>query len=179
MSQAPQFDPTRSDAIRELLVETAASGNTTRRRRRRWLIAGSLAFGSVALAGSAAAWGVSHSGWVAMPSATAGASPSFAAVPHWPVNEHGETYGVQGDSPIPPDLIKASGRTAAGVEVDGYIRASDDAAAAQPPASANTPQKVLDWQAERETKYPHGIRIPLYKSDGTTQIGTFCIGNGC
>lgn len=31
-------------------------------------------------------------------------------------------------------------------------------------------------QNERDQKYPNGWDIPVYESDGTTQIGTFHIG---
>jgi hypothetical protein len=31
-------------------------------------------------------------------------------------------------------------------------------------------------QAERDQKYPNGWDVPLYESDGETQIGTFHIG---
>jgi hypothetical protein len=174
MTRAPQFDPARSEAIRALLVETAAASRTEpRRRRRRWLVAGSIVIGSAALAGSAAAWGASHAGWIAAPSATPGGTASFAPIPHWPVNAKGQSYGSEGDSPIAPDLILATatnGRT-------GYVLRKDleDADGTTAMKSFHSPQDALDWQKEHGGKTSY---IPVYKADGTTKIGVFQVGSG-
>ena len=48
-------------------------------------------------------------------------------------------------------------------------------AAAVPHQPAN-PEQALQWQQERDAKYPDGWDVPLFQSDGTTQIGVFHIG---
>jgi len=46
-----------------------------------------------------------------------------------------------------------------------------------PVFSAN-PDEAVRLQAERDARYPNGWDIPVYESDGTTEIGTFYIGVG-
>lgn len=168
MTHPPRFDAVRSEAIRDMLIETVvASHARPRRRARRWLIIGSIAFGSVALAGSAAAVGVSHAGWIAMPAASPGGTPSYAAVPHWPRNANGQTYGAQGDSPVAPDLILATATNGK----DGYIYSKDLAAADG--STVTNPSQAVKWTQEHAGKDTY---IPVYKSDGKTKIGVFQIG---
>lgn len=65
------------------------------------IAAGSLAVGTGAFATA------SQLGWIALPCTSPEAcSPSYAPVPSWPVNESGQTYGVQGDSPVAPILVR-------------------------------------------------------------------------
>jgi hypothetical protein len=71
----------------------------------------------------------------------------------WGVNAQGETYGVPKAGVGEPDLILASGEDAFGQPVDGYVRAED-----------------LQGEAPRD--------IPLFTSDGTTQVGVFHLGAG-
>ena len=76
-----------------------------------------------------------------------------------------------GDSPVPPDLIRASGSDAEGNTVEGYVLSSD---LEQP--MPTSPAEALRMQAEREKKYPNGREVPLYRSDGETVIGAFLAG---
>jgi hypothetical protein len=92
--------------------------------------------------------------------------PSYGDIPSWPVNENGQTYGIQGDSPIPPDLIQAmttDGKT-------GYVLAKD---LEQP--MPDSPEQALEWQKANAGKTRS---IPVYEQDGRTIIGEFIIGNG-
>lgn len=93
------------------------------------------------------------------------------------VNAHGDTYGVEGGPDGQPDLILVSGLAPDGSRVEGYAWASalsgfSPEHAVQP----SNPAEALDWQAERDEKYPTGWDIPVYESDGRTEIGTFHIG---
>ncbi|WP_166880177.1 DUF4175 domain-containing protein [Salinibacterium sp. ZJ450] len=87
------------------------------------------------------------------------------------VNEHGETYGVAGDGSNTPDLIAVIGVADDGTAIEGYARASD---MEQPMPSS--PEEALRSQEEHQAKHPNGREVPVYKSDGTTRIGTFTIG---
>ncbi len=87
------------------------------------------------------------------------------------VNENGETYGVEAEGGKIPDLIAAFGRADDGTLVSGYVRASD---LEQP--MPTSPEEAIRMQEEYLAKYPNGRDIPVYKSDGTTRIGTFTIG---
>ena len=40
-------------------------------------------------------------------------------------------------------------------------------------AGIQTPQEALKWQEKFEKDYPNGYYIPVYQSDGETQIGWF------
>lgn len=46
------------------------------------------------------------------------------------------------------------------------------------PDLPSNPEEALRWQAERTAKYPNGWDIPVYESDGVTQIGLFHVPNG-
>ena len=87
------------------------------------------------------------------------------------VNENGETYGVEGEGGKIPDLIAVTGRADDGTFVSGYVRASD---MEQP--MPTSPEEAIRMQEEYQAKYPNGRDIPVYRSDGTTRIGTFTIG---
>ena len=41
---------------------------------------------------------------------------------------------------------------------------------------AGLPPAMPIWQEERDKKYPNGWDIPVFESDGATQIGTFHVG---
>lgn len=93
------------------------------------------------------------------------------------VNAYGDTYGVEGGPDGQPDLILVSGLAPDGSRVEGYAWASalsgfSPEHAVQP----SNPAEALEWQAERDEKYPTGWDIPVYESDGRTEIGTFHIG---
>lgn len=101
-------------------------------------------------------------------------------------NADGDSFGTDGGSEH-PDLVAVIGTSPDGTQVDGYARASDlDAFGPDWPEQPSNPTEALAWQAERDAKYPDGWDIPVYKSDGKTQIGTFhiynsssCTGEGC
>lgn len=77
----------------------------------------------------------------------------------WGVNERGQTYGVQNDSGT-PDLVAAMATDGE----QGYVLATD----------LNGPQPADP--SEAATFRPAPRTIPVYKSDGVTQIGVFEIG---
>ncbi|WP_440710363.1 hypothetical protein [Herbiconiux sp. YIM B11900] len=91
----------------------------------------------------------------------------------WGINAAGETYGIMNKPGAgEPDLIAASGSASNGER--GYIRrteleAADGTAAMQ---EFSTAEDVKTWQDENA-----GVdrTIPLYESDGVTQIGRFLI----
>lgn len=93
------------------------------------------------------------------------------------VNAKGQTYGAMNAPQGQPDLVWISGTDANGQDIIGYGR-SVDLAAFSPdhPAQPTSPAEAVRLQAERDQKYPHGWDIPLYESDGETQIGTFHVG---
>ncbi|MFF1876883.1 hypothetical protein [Leifsonia sp. NPDC058230] len=86
----------------------------------------------------------------------------------WAKNASGQTYGVQNEKGT-PDLIAVTATNGK----DGYVYGKDldeiDGTTAS--KSFTTPQQALDWQ-----KTHHGGDIPVFKSDGTTKIGTFHVG---
>lgn len=172
MSPQPEFDEGRSRAIRHYLVETAAHRKLAGHLfiPRKTVIVGSIILGSMTLIGGTAV-AATVNNWIALPSAIPGAKPSYGAIPVWPVNEHGQTYGVQGTSPVPPDLIKAQGLNASRALIDGYILSTDEA---EP--MPTSPAQALQQQEDRQRDFPNGRAIPLYESDGTTVIGMFTIG---
>jgi len=88
----------------------------------------------------------------------------------WPTNERGQTYGAAGLAKSPedwPDLVAVGG----GGKKQGYCFRTDLDGPARPP---NTPQEAKD-QTEANLR---GYGIPMYESDGTTQIGVFGLGAG-
>jgi hypothetical protein len=93
------------------------------------------------------------------------------------VNEHGDTYGVEGGPDGVPDLIHVAGLADDGTGVEGYAWASElSAFSPEHPTQPATPEEALEWQAERDEKYPEGWTIRIYESDGRTAIGSFPIG---
>ena len=88
--------------------------------------------------------------------------PPLPAKSVYPVNANGQTYGAMRPSLYEvPDLIAVqatNGKT-------GYCLKGD----LMPPHTASTPEEVAE-ENERNLK---GYTIPVYKSDGVTQIGVF------
>lgn len=92
------------------------------------------------------------------------------------VNASGETFGSSGSGGS-PDLVPAYGLNDVGESVQGFVRATDLGAFGPDwPRLPNNPDEALAWQKIRDVRYPHGWDIPLWQSDGTTQIGTVHIG---
>ena len=77
------------------------------------------------------------------------------------VNEHGETYGSGVSDQGLPDLIFVETTTTDGNVVPGYVRATDLLSAGH----AGQPSDLGGWD------------IPVFQVDGTTQIGTFHVGD--
>ncbi len=98
------------------------------------------------------------------------------SAPTYPKNASGETYGSAAISDSPahePDLIQAAssdGQTGYVKKVD--LDQADGTTAAQ---SFKTPEDALKWQ-EGEGSLDHVV--PVYLSDGKTQIGTFTVVGG-
>jgi len=76
-----------------------------------------------------------------------------------------------------PDLVWTAGKDSTGQDVSGYgLRTDLDAFSPDHPAQPTSPAEAVRLQEERDRKYPNGWDVPLYESDGETQIGTFHIG---
>lgn len=96
---------------------------------------------------------------------------------HLDVNAGGDTYGLEGGPDGVPDLVLVVADTPDGGLAEGYARATDlNAFSPDHPGEPSTPEEALAWQAERDEAYPDGWDIPVFESDGVTQIGTFHIG---
>lgn len=96
---------------------------------------------------------------------------------HLQRNAAGQTFGVEGGPDGVPDLIMVSGTSPEGEQVQGYARSGELAAfSPEHEEQPSTPEEALAWQEEREKEHPHGWDIPVFESDGITQIGTFHIG---
>lgn len=156
-----EFDEERRKAVRNILLQNVRSDTAKVRRHGARaaavgvVIAGSLTLGAGALASTG------QLGWIALPCQVAGpCSPSYATVPAWPINEKGQTYGVQGDSPVPPDLVAVAATNGA----RGYVL-SRDLEGPQPTSPADAAKNFSTQRPTRE--------IPVFLQDGETQVGTF------
>lgn len=89
------------------------------------------------------------------------------------VNANGQTYGaLPEDDRAGPDLIAVAYAGEEGSGVPGYVYATDfDAMSPDHPGQPSNPEEANRWQEERAAKYPDGWDIPVYESDGVTQIG--------
>lgn len=93
------------------------------------------------------------------------------------VNESGQSYGVSGTQLGEPDLVSVSGIAPDGSTVGGYVLAEDlQAFSPDHPGQPKNPKQALEWQEKRDEHYPDGWDIPVYESDGVTQIGVFHVG---
>ncbi|MEO6116967.1 MAG: hypothetical protein ABIP33_11330 [Pseudolysinimonas sp.] len=88
----------------------------------------------------------------------------------WGVNANGQSYGVEKAGAGSPDLLAVQGTTNSGADVDGYAFAAQ----LQGP-QPTSPAQAKDFSKTLHDKYPNGIPVPVYKSDGVTRIGTFYI----
>ena len=89
----------------------------------------------------------------------------------WGVNANGESFGVVKSGDRVPDLVAATGVDPSGKPIDGYVRASDLAQFA--PGAAPEPSSPAEALNRAPSK---GWDIPLYASDGKTQIGVDHVG---
>ena len=81
----------------------------------------------------------------------------------WPINARGQTYGITVDNQE-ADLV----RVAATNNKVGYsFRTGLNG------PTPSSPEEALRWQAEQAGK---SRVVPVYESDGATQIGVFSIG---
>jgi hypothetical protein len=86
----------------------------------------------------------------------------------WGINAEGETYGVPNQQGT-PDLIAVVTDQGG---IHGYVKASQlDCASG---AGVRSPAQALKWGNESQNR---SIAIPVYDNDGTTEIGTFVIGD--
>jgi hypothetical protein len=86
----------------------------------------------------------------------------------WGTNARGQTYGVPNQSGA-PDLIAVVVDQG---KIQGYVKAADLNCAAR--GDVESPAQALVWDKASENR---DISIPVYRSDGTTVIGTFIIGH--
>ncbi len=86
----------------------------------------------------------------------------------WGVNAAGETYGVRNQQGT-PDLVAVVIDEG---NVHGYVKASDLNCASG--GDVRSPSQALKWDKESKNR---NITIPVYESDGTTEIGIFVIGD--
>jgi len=94
------------------------------------------------------------------------------------VNASGQTYGAPVDGAASPDLTAVSGLAPDGSMVEGYVLTSSlTDFGPEWPGLPSDPDEALAWQQEREEKYPDGWDLPVYESDGITQIGVFHVQN--
>ena len=127
----------------------------------RW--AGWLAIGTAAIAAAILA-GPLHDNPNITTSEPAGASQEATSKP-WPMNERGQTYGVQIDYQE-PDLVSVATTD----NRSGYAYRQD----LRDP-TPSSPEEALRWQAAQGGRPRY---IPVYESDGMTEIGVFRIGGG-
>ena len=81
----------------------------------------------------------------------------------WPINARGQTYGITVDNQE-ADLVRVVATNnkvgySLGTELNG--------------PTPSSPEEALRWQAEQAGK---SRVVPVYESDGVTQIGVFSIG---
>ncbi len=87
------------------------------------------------------------------------------------MNENGETYGIETNSPYmsdQPDLIPAIGDNGK----QGYVRNSE--LIGEAPSS---PEEAIRIQEERRANGNPPMVVNVYESDGVTVIDTFTIGS--
>lgn len=97
------------------------------------------------------------------------AAPAATADPDYPVNESGQTYGSALNATAPenePDLILVAASNGA----NGYARKTDLAAAEG--TGFTTIEEAVKW-SEGDGRNDH--KVPVYLSDGKTQVGEFIV----
>jgi hypothetical protein len=91
----------------------------------------------------------------------------------WGINARGQTYGMQ-NADGTPDLVAVEATN--GNDGYAYRKDLDDADGIASIKSFSSPQDALKWQRAHQGRV---VRVPVYESDGTTMVGTFCIGARC
>jgi hypothetical protein len=85
----------------------------------------------------------------------------------WTTNARGETYGVMSQGGFPDLVAVVIDRG----KLQGYVKAND-LNCAMSLGAVHSPTEALAWDKASEDRH---ISVPVYKSDGTTVIGTFVI----
>lgn len=101
-----------------------------------------------------------------------GVAPSAMPDPSYPTNSSGKTFGSLLDSNSPsndPDLIKVEATNGKVGYV--YKKALDDADGTTAAQSFKSPEDAIAYQRAHASDAL--VEIPVYSSDGKTQIGTF------
>ena len=141
--------------------ESAEAGVRRPRRRRRLIVAAVAAVAAIAaLIGGAALAGAFDAG-----SPTPWPEPPLPAESVYPTNAAGQTYG--GDKPLvtEPDLVKilaTNGKVGYSLKSDVY------------PSPGG--RMTAEAAAEMTKRSLRGYTVPVYESDGVTQIGVFQVG---
>ena len=91
-------------------------------------------------------------------------------ITRWGVNSHGQTYGVVNKNGTPDlvavDIVHGHG------SLQGYVKASDMNCAAG--GDVTSPAQAVAWD---KASAKRNISIPVYKSNGTSIIGTLIVGS--
>lgn len=107
------------------------------------ITAGSLALGTGAFAIAG------QPGWIALPCTSQEAcTPSYAPVPSWPINDSGQTYDVQGDSPVAPVLVRVMATNGK----EGYA-CSTELQGPQPTSPADAAKNVSTPRPSRQAPF--------------------------
>jgi hypothetical protein len=160
------FDPAHSDAIRRTLTDIVASdaASVSVRHRNRIIVVVVASALALVLTAGTAVWALNAAGLIFTPSTTLGGPATAGPVPDWPRNAAGQTYGVQGNSSVAPDLIRVEATNGKTGYVDSKQLANLDGPA------PTSPKEALDWQKAHEGET---VSIPVYLSDGKTVVGKF------
>jgi hypothetical protein len=127
-------------------------------RKRRMFAIGLITAGSLAL-GTGAFATAGQLGWISLPCTSQEAcAPSYAPAPSRPVNDSGQTYGAQGDSPGAPVLVRVMATNGK----EGYAF-SAELQGPQPTSPAEAAKKFSTTRPSRQ--------VPVYLRDRKTQIG--------
>jgi len=99
-----------------------------------------------------------------------GGAPAPAVTPEYPTNAAGQTYGSLSDSVLPedePDLILVQATNGKG----GYVlkETLDEVTG----ANVSSPEEAIAWQQRQDAAAWDSITIPVFESDGVSQIGSF------
>jgi hypothetical protein len=172
MKTTDRLSPDRRESLRTFLVSEAEASLAGKRRMRLrtvlLVLAGAVIVTVGAGVGTGAATAINHAPFIWTPSTEPGGRATLAPVPDWPTNESGQSYGAQGNSPIAPDLIGVMATNG----VPGYVLATD--LAAVDGSSPTTPEEAGEWSKAHNGTY---MDIPVYSSDGVTQVGIFRVGD--
>ena len=142
----------------ETIVDGAGARERRRRRRRRLIVLGAAVVAAAVALGAATLAGAFRSNTpVPWP------KPPLPAASAYPTNADGQTYGVNKPLVEQPDLIAAVGKHG----VHGYLRKADIDGA---------PPKTPEEAAAQTKRSLRGYVVPLYASDGVTQVGVFQVG---